>query len=435
MGPEASLHPVLFKSFRAKTGHVEPREAVTVRWQYHRHAERPAPRSDSLMLGDAGSGAATPFAAGTDPQSIRGNPDRSGKRPSQPVDSAARRSSLRVAYIGQGHGTSLHRASALRRLGHRVTLIDPWAWLGTSRVASLWVYRTGALGIDRVIAHALLRATSKARPDLIFVNQGEFLGPVTLQLLRRLGAPIVNYMNDNPFTDRDGRRFVNYRRALPYYDLVVAVRNETASQAARFGARRVKRVWMTADEVAHRPRELDHDLQARYSSQVAFIGTWMPERGPFLAELVHQGVPLSLWGDRWQKAAEWPIIAPHWRGPGLHNEDAYAAVIQSAEICLGLLSKGNRDSHTTRSIEIPALGGLLCAERTSEHLELYKEGVEAVFWQDATECAAICNYLLSHQPLRHQIAARGHERALRNNHFNEPMLDSVIEEVLNLSDD
>jgi spore maturation protein CgeB len=95
-----------------------------------------------------------------------------------------------------------------------------------------------------------------------------------------------------------------------------------------------------------------------------------------------------------------------------------------------LLSKGNRDLHTQRSLEIPSLGGLLCAERTAEHLALYDEGKEAVFWQDAEECAEVCNRLLENETLRLEIAQRGLERAWRNNHFNEPVIASVIERAM-----
>ena len=50
-----------------------------------------------------------------------------------------------------------------------------------------------------------------------------------------------------------------------------------------------------------------------------------------------------MWSDRWQKPP----------------------------LCLGLLSKGNRDLQTTRSLENPYAGGPLCAQRTSERLALY----------------------------------------------------------------
>lgn len=84
----------------------------------------------------------------------------------------------------------------------------------------------------------------------------------------------------------------------------------------------------------------------------------------------------------------------------------------------------------SRNIGTPTLGSLLCAERTSEHLALYEEGVEAVFWNDAEECAAQCHRLLADDALRARIAARGHERALRNNLLNEPMLAAIIKRAV-----
>src|SRR3984893_15402741 len=99
----------------------------------------------------------------------------------------------------------------------------------------------------------------------------------------------------------------------------------------------------------------------------------MPERGPFLARLIELGIPLTIRGNRWNKAKEWPLLENFWQGPGVYNDEDYAKAIQCAKVSLGLLSKGNRDQHTTRSMEIPSLQGLLCAERTREHESLYRE--------------------------------------------------------------
>lgn len=332
---------------------------------------------------------------------------------------------LRIAYIGETWGTSLHRIRALERLGHDVAVFDPRMLLGSSKWASRWLYHTGGFGTGLLIDRPVFRWVSEARPDLIFVNQGEFLGPALLRQLRRLNVPIVNYTNDNPFSELGRRRFRYYRKALPYYDLVVVTWEENIARAKDAGARQVMRVWLSADEKAHAPRVLNSETRQKYASEVAFIGKWMPERGPFMAELIRRGVPLSIWGDRWHKAREWPVIAPYWRGPGIYDEDEYAAAIQSAKICLGLLSKGNHNLHTSRSIEIPSLGAVLCAERTSEHLALYEEGREAVFWEDAAEYAYHCHRLLGDERLRNEIARRGRQRALKNNLFNEPILASI----------
>ena len=239
-----------------------------------------------------------------------------------------------------------------------------------------------------------------------------------------------HYTVDDPFGGRDARRFAGYLHAGPEYDLLAVVRAENVAEAYDRGARAVMQVWRSADEVAHEPRRLNAEQHRRFASEVVFVGTWMPERGPFMAELIRRSVPLSIWGNRWQKAPEWPQLAPHWRGPGLDTDDDYAAAILAAEVNLGLLSRGNRDLHTHRSLEIPALGGLFCAERTCEHLALYEEGREAVFWRDAAECAEQCKALLADEPRRQAIAAAGHARALRNGHYNEQVMARILETAL-----
>ena len=332
---------------------------------------------------------------------------------------------MRIAYIGPNWGTSRHRAEALGRLGHAVTVIDPWNHLGQSPWVARWLHHAGAMGVSRVIDKPILRKVHESAPELIWVDQGPFLGPKLVRDLRPISVPIVNYTIDDPFGGRDRLRFRLYHRALPYYDLVVVVREANVAEARNEGARNVVRVYRSADEVAHRPRALAPDEQRQFASEVAFVGTWMPERGPFIAELVRLGVPVSIWGDRWHKAREWALLKAHWRGHALYDE-RYGKVILSAKVVLGLLSKDNRDLHTTRSMEIPALGAVLCAERTSEHLALYQDGVEALYWSTPVECAAACRRLLSDQAYRHSIGRRGRERLARNGHYNEQVLAAIL---------
>ncbi len=93
---------------------------------------------------------------------------------------------------------------------------------------------------------------------------------------------------------------------------------------------------------------------------------------------------------------------------------------------MGLLSKANRDLSTTRSFEIPYLGGLLCAQRTAEHTSLFSEDQEAIFWSDPDECAFKCMDLLEDETRRRRIAIAGRARTLQNGMANERVLAQIL---------
>jgi hypothetical protein len=246
--------------------------------------------------------------------------------------------------------------------------------------------------------------------------------------LRRLCPRVLNYNCDDPTGPRDGMRWRTFRRAISEYDLCAVLRSQNVAEYPRFGARALLQVWHSTDEVAHAPREITPEIKARWASEVSFVGTWMPERGPFMARLLKLGVPLTLRGIRWPKSREWNVLKSAWKGAELVG-DEYAYAIQCAKVNIGMLSKGNRDLHTQRSGEIPALGALFCAERTEEHRQLYEESKEALFWDNADECARHCLQILGNPDRGLKIAAAGRKRWLVGPMRNEVIVGSILDRL------
>ncbi|MCR5865812.1 MAG: glycosyltransferase [Aquincola tertiaricarbonis] len=335
---------------------------------------------------------------------------------------------MKILYLGPRSGTCLDRARAYERLGHEVQHLDLRSLLPASPWLDRAAWRFGGRWLGRLLCSALAHRLAGQRYALCHVDGGALAGPQVLRLLRSHADVLVNYNIDDPFGGRDGRRFAAYLHGLPFYDLAVVMRTANVAEAQAHGARRVLRVFMSADEVSHAPRQPTPAQQQTWRSDVLFVGTWMPERGPFLAGLLARGVPLSIRGAHWQKAPEWPLLQPHWRGGPIVGDD-YALALQCARVNLGLLSVGNRDEHTTRSVEVPALGGLLCAQRTPEHAALYRDGVEALLWSDAAECARHCRQALQDEAWAARIAAAGRRRAKANGHFNETVLLRILDAV------
>jgi hypothetical protein len=314
-----------------------------------------------------------------------------------------------------------------------VEFLNPAASIRNNPLACKLYYLTGFRLADRSVLDWLERSIAGRQFDLAWVDTTHCISLQSIHLLRRHCKQVLGYMIDDPTGKRDAPLWATCRRAIPAYDLCVAVRVESEREFRHLGAQRVLRIWRGYDEVAHRPFTRGDEIPAHFRSDVAFIGTWMKEqcaesRDSFLLKLTDEGIPLSIWGNRWHKAPAWPKLRQYWRGKGLAGRDLVAAM-QGAKVCLGLVSHGNRDLHTQRSAEIPFSGGLLCAERTSEHLQMYNEGFEAVFWSSPRECAEACRALLNDDTKRCGIRDAGMQRVRGLGLGNEPICRRILTEL------
>ena len=331
---------------------------------------------------------------------------------------------LSVLYLGASEGTSGHRIATLRRFGHEVTAVDPHAGVPSGRASGYLEWKLLPELLSLLARRHVRQQVLGRRFDVVFVDGGSLVSTRLLKELRQISTYCVLFNHDDPFGPRDQARFRVLRSAVAAYDLFVVVRKPNVEEAWRAGARNIMLTVRTADTVEHAAREISEHEAARWNAEVSFLGTWMPDRGKLVSELIDAGVPVSIYGNSWERSPEWRKIKPFFKGPGLAGE-AYAKAIQCSKICIGMLSTENRDLHTTRSLEITRLGSLFCAQRTSEHESLYADGTEAVFWSSAQECAAKCQSLLADENLRKRIALNGQERALRDRHCNDQLFLNI----------
>jgi len=338
-----------------------------------------------------------------------------------------------ILYFGEDNpnSTSCQRANALKRLGYTVIQFNPIDAIQlhiNQPLMGHFHFRTGYRFVQNKIKKWIEKKIATViTTDLIWIDSGEFLGVNCIMLLKSFNRPVLLYNQDDPTGNRDKGRFGSLIGAITLYDLVAVVRSESEKEFHLLRHKDVLKVWRSYDEVAHKPFENKDDIPDFLRSEVAFVGTWMrfEKRDEFLLHLIEQGISVNIWGGRWQKSPHWQKLAKYYRGGALSGRD-YVAAIQGAKISIGLLSKGNRDLHTVRTMEIPFAGGLLCAQRTTEHLELFKEGVDAVFWDNADECAAICKKLLNDDLLREKIRLAGMKKVRELNVGNEDICKQIL---------
>lgn len=334
-------------------------------------------------------------------------------------------SALRILYLGTDDGTSRHRFLALQRCGHAVDHINPYVDVTRSGWLGALSFKSGFMGLDAKIAKFVLSAIGDRNFDVIWVDSGQAISKSLAIALKSKCRFLLAHNLDNPFSKHERMRWRLLLRALPIYDLFVTPRRTSCTSALASGARRSIVVWQASDEIVHQKRDLTAAEEAAFASKVVFAGTWMRERGPFMKRLIDLGVPLRIFGPRWNRAPEYPTLAPIVTG-GVQDDYAYVRAISGAKIALCQLSRDNEDVHTTRSLEIPAIGTVLCAPRTSDHEALYRDRVEACFFESADECAELCLKLLANDEWRRSMAVAGHSRAIQNGRFNQNMVEEIL---------
>jgi spore maturation protein CgeB len=322
------------------------------------------------------------------------------------------------------------RLAALRGLGFSVTGLDSYPQNGSPGVIAkvgrriLW-HLGWPLDLEGLNGE-LRRSVSDLQPDLVWIDKGVSITAATLRNLRarRPGVKLAHYNPDDPFGGFGLAGWRTFLSAVRDYDIHFVPRRENVAEYTRLGARQVVQLmpaWGYAPDV-HRPVPVDADSLARYGADIGFVGSFEPERAQDLLTVAKAGLNVRIVGP-------WPPAFLH---PGLlHSPEVafgadYARAICSFKIALGFLRKRNRDRHTSRSIEIPACGVFMLAERSEEHQALLTEGREAEFFSSVEELVDKARYYLSHDRERERIAAAGRERCLASGYSNEQCMARIL---------
>lgn len=340
--------------------------------------------------------------------------------------------SLSILYVGgqRDGSTGLERRLAMENANHIVDVFDTDVYYKQgSRVLRylsrklLWGPPISKLNRD------LLRFTSGRRFDVIWVSKGIWLRQHTLTQLKECGTPaILHYNTDDAFGLLGKREWRVFISAIPFYDLHFVRRKENVNEYYESGAKQVLQVRPNFSLYKHKPVKVSSIDRANYGGDVGFIGDYEYERACWLLFLANNGVSIRVWGPNWNKfKLRHPNLAIE--GRGLYG-DSYTKAICSFDINLAFLRKANRDQSTSRSVEIPACGGFMLAERTEEHLKMFVEGKEADFFSTKEELLQKVGYYLDHPNMRNVIARAGCMRCLLSKLDNESFMNYSIQQGL-----
>ena len=351
---------------------------------------------------------------------------------------------LKILFVGplKVGSTTLQRMTALKQLGHSVHGIDTWHAPTAGGPLALMdrllvrAYRFGSpmrpSYRDWVDANgSIISACQNRHWDVLWLEKGVTIDPETLQEVKtRLGQTrIVGYSPDDMMARHNhSRQFID---SLPHYDAFFTTKSYNVEEFKAMGSSAVFFVDNAFDPATHRPVKVSPEDILKIGGGVGFIGSHERARANSMRLLAQSGLEVRIYGGNWVRLKDRTV-------PGLLIEgktviaDDYARTICSFGINLHFLRKINRDQQTTRSIEIPACGKLMIAERTQEHLSLFEDGKEAIFFDSDDELLDKTRYYMRHPALCERIGRAAHDRCLRSGYSNQHRLQHMLQTLQNL---
>ena len=343
---------------------------------------------------------------------------------------------MKILSIGQFSAdgisnTCLHRNWAL----HRLAVVDD---IDSTLQRSVFLYRV----INRLFVKCklpihfpsdalnndIVKCISNNKYDAVWIDKGVFISKKTLITIKEQNpsVTIIGYSPDN-MAERHNQS-QHFIECLPLYDYYITTKSYIVEDLRKMGAKNVIFVNNAYEETFHHPYEISPVEKKRLGGEVGFIGSWEEERFTSMKYLAEHGVPVRVWGGG--KWIEYINKIPNLivEGRGLFSED-YNKALSAFDISLCFLRKMNFDQQTTRTMEIPACGSLLMAERTNEHEQLFADGHEAVFFSNNEELLEKCQYYLAHKDELKRISEAGMRRCAESGYSNYNTIKGVLQTI------
>ena len=333
---------------------------------------------------------------------------------------------MKILFIGPKLGNSYLQYLTLKRIYKNVNFIDTFQIFKFKKISTyLFIHLTPLIFENKINKYILTKIKNKY--DLIYVKSGEFIGKKLIIELKKKTKKIVFFCNDNPFVRRDKQRWRLFMPAGKYYDLIAFQDQSRIKLSKKYGIKNSLLVIPPYDKKIHKKQKILIKNKKKYQNDVVFVGTWSVEKGKFLNELINLGINIKIYGSRWNKDKNYKFLKNRIILGHLYFKN-YTKIVQNAKIALCLFAEQNLDTITARSIEIPAIGTLLCSKRTLQMKKNFVENKEAIFFDDANECAQKCIFYLNNPRLAKKISNAGKTKVIK---ILKASNDMLIRKIIN----
>jgi len=256
------------------------------------------------------------------------------------------------------------------------------------------------------VARGVSRAVDEHGPfDHLVVFKGL---SVPAEVVSQFRGTTVHYHPDD--VSNDDNTSPTYLQAESSYDLHVTTKRHNVEELRTRSGAEVLFVPCAYDSRWH----TDNGPAPGAEGRLGFVGTKRPDRVDFISMLAREeaaaGRSMLLAGTGW--SGEDDIVSIAETEPAQFGSD-FSLAVSRARLQLGVLNSANRDTHTCRTYEIPAAGGLFVGESTEEHLELFEGSAGALLYSSDDEARDLIRWARAHPGEAEAMRSRGHQIVTR----------------------
>lgn len=299
--------------------------------------------------------------------------------------------------------------NAIRQTGHELISYDDRQHMIPGRIRSRFGF-FNKLDLMRINAK-LLSLSREAKPDVAVVAGGHRITGPTIGKLRTYGIKTVLWTIDAPIN------FQPILQAAPLYDHIFCQGTEAVEILKAQGISGVHWLPMACDPEIHQRIEMTDEDDRTYSRDIAFVGSYYPNRWEILKTL--DEYDLGIWGPGWHRAsnvnsrriqlADVNLPVVEWR-----------KIYSSAKIVVIIHYQDGRIpcyQASPKVFEALACGCFVLVDNQRDVFNLFKDHRHLVKFDGADGLIEKIDYYLTHPEERKTIAMQGRKHVLSHHTF------------------
>ena len=328
---------------------------------------------------------------------------------------------MKILFVGSGYGNSLLTFKCIKSIHKNTKFLNTDSILENKFQKILYNKLYPQLFEKRI--NNFYNNYINESFDLIFFYNCQFITKNIIFSLKKNKSKIFFYCADNPFVNRDKKRWFFIKKIIKYFDLVIFQQKNREQYVKKFKIKNFITILPPYFKKHHFKKSLKNPPK-----KIIFLGTWYPERGIFFYNLKKKGLNFDIHGTHWQKDKKYYKYLKSNINLKPLSANQVSKKINKYKIAIALYSKDNKDDLSNRTIEIPVAGSLICSQKTNTMTKILKENKEAIYFKDYKDCYTKCKYLLNNKKKIDEIRKNSRNKIIK---IYRPEAVNIYTKILN----